>query len=136
MDLEHRGHKRRTEDFHPELSASILNSAFRIHSVLGPGLLESAYEGCLCHELSEAGIAFRRQVPVPVRYRGFAIDCGFRLDIVVEEKAIVEVKSVDRLIPLHESQLFTYLRLSGGKLGLLLNFNTRHLRDGIRRLIL
>jgi GxxExxY protein len=117
------------------LSGRILGAAFKVHSALGPGLLESAYEACLCHELFKAGIPFQRQVHVPIQYDGVAIDCGFRLDLLVEDKAIVEIKSVERLLSLHECQLLTYLRVSRFRLGLLLNFNTSHLRHGIRRLV-
>ena len=118
------------------MSSEILRAAFKVHSALGPGLLESAYEACLCHELYKARIAFRRQVPIAMAYDGLAIDCGFRLDIVVADKVIVEVKAVERLLSLHNAQLHTYLKASRLRLGLLLNFNTRHLRDGIRRLVL
>jgi GxxExxY protein len=136
LELDHRGHRGSTEDVYPEVSSDILQAAFKVHSALGPGLLESAYEGCLCHELHKANIAFRRQVPIPLAYDGLAIDCGFRLDILVMDKVIVEVKAVERLLSLHSAQLHTYLKASGLRLGLLLNFNTRHLRDGIRRLVL
>ena len=103
---------------------------------MGPGLLESAYEACLCHELARRHLSFRRQVPVPLIYEGLALDCGLRLDLVVEEKVVVEIKSVERLLPIHECQLLTYLRASGLALGLLVNFNVTHLRHGIRRRVL
>jgi GxxExxY protein len=104
-----------------------------VHSVLGPGLLESAYETCLCYELSKENLFFRRQVPIPIKYDGKLLDCGFRLDLLVEDLIVVEVKAVDRLIPIHDAQLLTYLRLSEKRLGLLLNFNVSHFRNGIRR---
>ena len=135
MELEHRGHRGTTEDIHPDLSEKVLGAAFKVHTTLGPGLLESAYEACLCHELARIDVPFRRQVEVPVRYDGFQIDCGFRLDLLVDERLIVEIKSVERLLPLHECQLLTYLRASGVRVGLLLNFNVSHLRNGIRRLV-
>lgn len=135
MDFQHRGQRGTTEVIYPELSGQILRAAFKVHSALGPGLLESAYEACLCHELYGAGLLFRRQVAVPIQYDGIAIDCGFRLDLLVEEKAIVEIKSVERLMSIHECQLLTYLRAAHLRLGLLLNFNTSHLRHGIRRLV-
>jgi GxxExxY protein len=135
VELEHRGHRGTTEVLYAELSGQILKAAFKVHSGLGPGLLESAYEACMCHELYAAGLMFRRQVQVPIQYDGIAIDCGFRLDLLVEEKAIVEIKSVERLMAIHECQLLTYLRASRLKLGLLLNFNCSHLRHGIRRLV-
>jgi GxxExxY protein len=108
----------------------------RVHSALGPGLLESVYEECLCRELSKAGLGFKRQLEMPVRYDGMTLDCGFRLDLLVEEKVIVEVKAVERLVPRHECQLLTYLRLSNVRLGILLNFNVSHLRNGICRRVL
>ena len=107
-----------------------------VHSALGPGLLESAYEACLCHELVRAGVEFQRQVSVPIRYRGLTLDCGFRLDLLVEDSVIVEVKSVERIHSIHETQLFTYLKVSGRRVGLLLNFNVSHMRHGITRRIL
>jgi len=137
--LNHRGHRGGTEDTEdvlPELSRDILGCAFKVHSALGPGLLESAYEACLCRALSLTGMPFEKQVPVPVTFEGLQLDCGYRLDIVVAQKAIVEVKSVSSLLELHRAQLLTYLRLSGLRLGLLLNFNVRHLRHGIERVVL
>ena len=107
-----------------------------VHSALGPGLLESAYEACLCHELFHAGIEFKRQVAVPVQYKDFTLDCGFRLDLLVEDSVVVEVKSVERIHSIHESQLFTYLKVSRHRVGLLLNFNVGHMRHGITRRIL
>ncbi len=133
--LEHRGHRGNTEDIFPELSRQVINCAMAVHSELGPGLLESAYEACLCSELSRRGIPFERQVSVPLEYKGLRLDCGYRLDIVVAERAVVEVKSCDALSPLHRAQLLTYLRLSGKRLGLLVNFNVPHLRDGIKRIV-
>jgi GxxExxY protein len=106
-----------------------------VHSALGPGLLESAYEACLCREFSHRGIAFERQVVLPVAYRGLKLDCGYRLDLAVSDRAIVEVKAVDSLAPIHRAQLLTYLRLSGKRLGLLINFNVCHLRDGVMRVV-
>ena len=106
-----------------------------MHRVLGPGLLESAYEECLCRELAVQGIEFERQVSLPVEYKGVKLDCGYRMDIVVEKAVVVEVKTVEKLLPLHEAQLLTYLKLSGIRRGLLLNFNTAVLRSGIKRLM-
>ncbi len=104
-----------------------------VHKALGPGLLESAYEDCLCRELELQGIAFEKQVPLPVTYKGMTLACGYRMDLVVEGELVVELKAVDALLPIHEAQLLTYLRLSGLKRGLLLNFHVSLLRDGIRR---
>ena len=119
-----------------ELTGEILAAATEVHRELGPGLLESAYEECLCHELSLRGLAFRRQIPLPVTYKGVKLDCGYRLDVVVAEKVVLELKSVEAVSPLHKAQLLTYLRLSGKRVGLLLNFNVALLRDGITRLVL
>ena len=96
-----------------------------MHRQLGPGLLESAYEECLCYELKQSGIGFRRQVPLPVVYKSMRLDCGYRIDIVVENRVILELKTVERLMPIHEAQMLTYMKLSGIRTGLLLNFNRR-----------
>jgi GxxExxY protein len=118
------------------LTQKIIGFAIEVHRQLGPGLLESAYEECLCYELSEAAIPFRRQVPLPVVYKAVRLDCGYRIDLIVEEAVILELKTVERLVPIHEAQLLTYLRLSGLRTGLLLNFNSPALKDGIRRMVL
>jgi GxxExxY protein len=107
----------------------------RLHRFLGPGLLESTYEECLCHELSTAGISFERQKSLPVHYKKIKLDCGYRLDLVVEQKVIVELKAVEELTPIHEAQLLTYLKLSGLTLGLLINFNVAMLKHGIKRIV-
>ncbi len=107
-----------------------------MHRELGPGLLESAYEECLCLELEQAGIALCRHVPLPVIYKSIQLDCGYRLDLVIENRLILELKTVERLLPIHEAQLLTYMKLSGIRIGLLLNFNTAVLKAGIRRLML
>jgi GxxExxY protein len=121
---------------HEELTSKIIGAGIEVHRCLGPGLLESAYEECLCHELSLQGIRFERQRPLPVIYKGIKIDCSYRLDIVVEDVVIVEVKAVDAIIPVHEAQLLTYLKLSGIRIGLLMNFHEAVLKDGIRRRII
>lgn len=118
-----------------ELSGQIIGAAIEVHKSLGPGLLESAYEECLCRELDLIGLSFKRQKSLPVKYKGLDLDCGYRLDIVVEELVILELKAVEMLTPLHEAQLLTYLRLSGLWLGLLINFNVPILKDGIRRIV-
>lgn len=123
-------------DVLPELSHSIIGCAMRVHSALGPGLLESVYEECLCRDLTAAGLSYRRQVMVPISYLGSPVEGALRIDLLVEKKAVVEVKAVDQLVPIHDSQLITYLRLSGLPLGLIINFNVPHLRDGIRRRVL
>ena len=116
------------------LTRRIIGFAIDVHRGLGPGLLESAYEACLCNDLAQAGISFARQVALPVRYRGVALECGYRMDLVVADQVIIEIKSVEKLLPIHEAQLLTYLRLSGMAVGLLMNFNMPVLKDGLRRL--
>jgi GxxExxY protein len=117
------------------LTAKVIGFAIEIHRQLGPGLLESAYEECLSFELRQAGIVFERQTSVPVVYKSVRLDCAYRLDLMIENQLIVEIKSVERLMPIHEAQLITYLRLTGLPVGLLLNFNTDVLKNGIRRLV-
>ena len=114
----------------------ILDACFKIHKALGPGLLESAYEVCLAHELQKMGLKVRTQVSLPVFYDGIKLDAGYRIDLLVEEMIIVELKAVDELSPIHLAQVLTYLKLSERKLGLLVNFNVKLLRNGIRRVIL
>lgn len=114
----------------------IIGLAMRVHRRLGPGLLESAYEACLCHELRCAEVRFRRQVPLRVRYDGVQLDCGYVADIIVRDEVLLELKSVERLLPLFQSQLVTYMRLAGCRIGLLINFNTVSLTDGLKRCVL
>ena len=118
-----------------KLSSIIIGAAIEVHKALGPGLLESAYEGCICHELGLGGLSLERQKPLAVRYKGINLDCGYRLDVVVENAIILELKSCKKIEPIHKAQLLTYLRLSGLKLGLLLNFNVPLMRDGIVRIV-
>jgi len=117
------------------LTESIIGAAIAVHRELGPGLLESAYERCLAYELTERGHTVRCQVPLPVRYRGVDLECGYRLDMVVDDAVILELKAVEEITPVHEAQLLSYLKLSGHRIGLLINFHVRLLRDGIKRLI-
>ena len=112
----------------------IISSAIAVHRELGPGLLESAYEACLVYELIQYGLSVERQKSVPVTYRGVKIDCGYRIDLLVENKVVVELKAVERLEPIYEAQLLSYLKLSGYQIGLLINFNIRMLKQGIKRL--
>jgi GxxExxY protein len=121
---------------HEELTHEILAAAIEVHRELGPGLMESAYEECMCHELNCRGLAFRRQVPLPLVYKGVKLDCGYRLDLVVEDFVVLELKSVDELNVLHQAHLLTYLRLSGKRIGFLMNFNVPLMKDGITRLVL
>jgi len=116
-----------------ELSGMVIGAAIEVHKVLGPGLLESAYENCLCHELQLRNVIFERQKPLPITYKGVNLDCGYRLDVVVQGILVLEVKACDRIEPIHQAQLLTYLKLSGLSLGLLLNFNVPVMRDGIVR---
>jgi GxxExxY protein len=113
----------------------IISAAIAVHRELGPGLLESAYEACLVYELIQHGLSVERQKSVPVTYRGVKIDCGYRIDLLVEDKVVVELKAVERLEPIHEAQLLSYLKLSGYQIGLLINFNVRMLKQGIKRLV-
>ncbi|QSV47336.1 GxxExxY protein [Geobacter benzoatilyticus] len=108
----------------------------KVHSALGPGLLESAYEACLVHELKKRDVKVISQVALPVNYDGVTIELGYRLDLLVENKVIVELKAVEKVSPVHQAQLLSYMKLSGKKLGLLINFNVMHLRDGIKRVVL
>ena len=118
------------------LTDEVIGLAIEIHRVLGPGLLGSAYQECICFELAEHKLRFQRQVPLPVIYKSVRLDCGYRMDVVVEDRLVLELKTVERLLPVHEAQLLTYLKLSGLRTGLLLNFNTPVLKDGIKRMVL
>ena len=118
------------------LTDKVIGLAIEVHRVLGPGLLESAYEECFCFELKSREVSFQRKVQLPVVYKNIKLDCGYRMDVVVDERLVVELKTVDRLLPIHDAQLLTYLKLSKIRTGLLLNFNTAVLKDGIRRLVL
>jgi GxxExxY protein len=116
-----------------KLTEQIIGAAMKVHSALGPGLLESAYQACLFRELEKQGVSVRSEVLLPVVYEGETIDVGYRMDLLVDEQVVVELKSVDKVLPIHEAQLITYLKLSNRKIGLLINFNVLHLRDGITR---
>ena len=118
------------------ITERIIGAAIEVHKALGPGLMESAYEECLCRELALRGIGVERQLPLPVEYKGVRLDCSYRLDLLVEQSVVVEIKSLSSIEPIHEAQLLTYLKLGGWKLGLLINFNVPALKDGIRRRIL
>ena len=119
-----------------ELSQAVIGAAIEVHRVLGSGLLESAYEECLCRELTLRGISFERQRTLPIEYKGHHLDRGYRLDLLVEREIVLEPKTVEALLPIHSGQVLSYLRLGGWKLGLLINFHTPVLRQGIRRLVL
>jgi GxxExxY protein len=119
-----------------ELSNKVLGCAIEVHRELGPGLLESTYEQCLAYELNRAGVPFKLQVELPVEYKKIRLDCGYRIDLLADERLIVELKSVDQLLKIHEAQILTYMKLSRVKVGLLINFNVDVLRRGVRRLVL
>ena len=121
---------------HEKITEAIIAAAIEVHKELGAGLLESAYLQCLCRELSRTGLCFQCQLDVPVIYKGEKLDCGYRLDILVENSVIIEVKSVETVLPVHEAQLLTYLKLSGIRVGLLINFNVAVLKNGIIRRVL
>ncbi|HZF34018.1 MAG TPA: GxxExxY protein [Candidatus Angelobacter sp.] len=118
------------------LTSRVIGLAMEVHRALGPGLLESAYEKCLCYELASHGIRFGRQVPLPVIYKSVRLDCAYKLDLAIEDMLVAELKTVERILPVHEAQLLTYLRLSGRTTGLILNFHAPVLKDGIKRLVL
>ena len=124
-----------TERQENDISGKIIGAAIEVHKKLGPGLLESAYEECLCCEMQLRGIEFKRQVPLSLNYKGVVLDCGYRLDLLVEDKVIVELKSIEGLEPIHEAQMLTYLKLRNAWLGLIINFNVIMLKDGVRRLV-
>lgn len=130
--MNHRG----TEEHRDKLTEQVIGLAIEVHRQLGPGLLESAYEACLEHEFKLAGVPVERQVPLPLQYKGLNLSAGYRLDLWVQRKLVPEVKAVEQLLPVHEAQLLTYLRLSNCHVGLLLNFNVSKLRDGIKRMVL
>jgi GxxExxY protein len=121
---------------HAETTEQIVDAAMAVHRELGPGLLESTYEICLLHELAERGIGAERQVELPVVYRGVKLECGYKIDLMVSDSVVVEIKSVERLEPVHEAQLMSYLKLSGRRVGLLINFNVALLKHGIRRRVI
>jgi GxxExxY protein len=119
-----------------ELSEAVIGACIEVHRTIGPGLLESAYEQCLCRELSLRGIPFVCQLNLPVSYKGMLLDCGYKVDLLVDQRLVIELKSVEKLLPIHDAQLLTYMRLGGWQIGLLINFNVPVLKDGIRRRVL
>jgi GxxExxY protein len=118
-----------------EISGQIVDAAMKVHSALGPGLLESAYEACLSYELSKRGLRVQRQAELPVTYEGIRIDVGYRIDLLVEGVVVIEIKSLSELAPIHKAQLLIYLKLSDRRVGLLINFNVEQLKDGIKRMV-
>lgn len=127
---------RESENERDPRTAPIIGAAIEVHRHLGPGLLESAYEECLCHELYLRGLSFERQVDLPVPYKGLLLGCGYKMDVVVEREVVLELKAIESILPVHEAQLLTYLKLSGKHVGLLINFNTPLLARGIKRIVL
>lgn len=130
-----RRRERKDVIFENDLSKKIIGAAIEVHKILGPGLLESTYEKCLCRELELKGLCIEIQKSLPVEYKGIKIDSGYRLDLVVENSVIVELKSVEKILPIHEAQLLTYLKLTGLKLGLIINFNVPVLKNGLKRIV-
>ena len=118
------------------LTKEVINCAIKVHKALGPGLLESAYEECLSYELNKSGLMIRKQVPVPIVYEEVKLECGYRIDILVEETLILELKSVEALAPIHEAQILTYMKFANKKIGLLMNFNCTLLKNGLKRYVL
>jgi len=116
-----------------ELTGKIIGAAIEVHKALGPGLLESAYEQCMVYEMAEQGISAKRQCPLPLMYKGVNLECGYRIDLLVEGRVVVELKCVDAVLPVHESQILSYMRLGGFEVGLLINFNVPVLMNGIKR---
>jgi len=135
LTTETQSHRENEEQKDPR-TAPIIGAAIELHRALGPGLLESAYEECLCHELHLRGLAFQRQVDLPVPYKGLKLDCGYKMDVVVEDEVVLELKSIEKMLPVHEAQFLTYMKLSGKRVGLLINFNVPLLTQGIIRRVL
>jgi GxxExxY protein len=135
LTTESQSHRENEEQRDPRTSA-IIGAAIEVHRHLGPGLLESAYEECLCHELHLCGLAFERQVERPVSYKGLKLDCGYRIDLIVQKEVVLELKAIERILPIHQAQLLTYMKLSGMRVGLLINFNVPLLTQGIIRRVL
>jgi GxxExxY protein len=135
--IHHGDTEARSKLLHEELTERVIGAAIEVHRGLGPGLLESAYEECLCHEFHLRGIRFERQRPLPVEYKGVKLDCGYRLDLTIENKVILEIKCLEHILPVHEAQLLTYLKMTGIRVGLILNFNVSTLiRGGVVRKVL
>ncbi len=133
--INHRGHGEHGVKYE-KVTEPVIQAAIEVHRILGPGLLESAYEQCLAYELKQKGINFKLQYGLPVEYKDIKLDCGYRIDVFVEENLIVELKSVDRILPIHEAQILTYMKLAKVKVGLLINFNVLRVKEGIKRFVL
>ncbi len=127
---------RESEEGKDPRTSPIIGAAIEVHRHLGPGLLESAYEECLCHEMHLRGLSFRRQVDLPIVYKGLKLDCGYKIDLLVQDTVLLELQAIEKLLPIHEAQLLTYMRLSGKPVGLLMNFNVSLLTQGLIRMVL
>lgn len=137
IDFDHGGTEAQSKLLHEDLTKKIVGAAIEVHRTLGPGLLESAYEECLCHELHLRSLSFQRQVPLPVTYKGINLDCGYRVDVIVDDAVVLELKCVEHSLPVHEAQLLTYLKLLNKRVGLILNFYVATLaRGGIVRKVI
>lgn len=137
IDFDHGGTEAQSKLLHEDLTKKIIGAAIEVHRTLGPGLLESAYEECLCHELHLRSLSFQRQVPLPVTYKGINLDCGYRVDVIVDDAVVLELKCVEHSLPVHEAQLLTYLKLLNKRVGLILNFYVATLaRGGIVRKVI
>jgi GxxExxY protein len=121
---------------HEQLTETIIGACIEVHRELGPGLLESAYQKCLCHELTLRGVTFQTEVPLPIVYKGMTLDCGYRIDLIVEQAIVVELKAIEKILPVHEAQLLTYLKLTRLRVGLLFNFNSEVIRNAMVRRVL
>jgi len=134
--IHHGGTETRRKLVLEDLTEQVIGAAIEVHKVLGPGLMESAYEECLCHELHLRGISFERQVSLPVEYKGIKLDCGYRIDVVIENAVVLELKCVERVLPVHQAQLLTYLKIAHKPVGFIINFNVPVLARGIYRRVL
>ena len=134
--MHHEEHEETRRIKFDELSNRVIGCALEVHRNLGPGLLESTYEQCLAHEFRLIEIPFKLQYPLPVEYKGVKLDCGYRIDLLVDDRLIIELKSVDKILPIHQTQLLTYMKLSNISIGLLINFNVRVLKQGVKRMVL
>ena len=133
--LNHREHREHRDGVAADVTERIIGCAIRVHEGVGPGLLESVYLACMCHELTLAGLEFQREKAIPIRYRGVQLECGFRADLIVAGTVLVELKAVDAILPVHESQVLSYMRLANLPVGLLINFHSKLLRTGLRRFV-
>ncbi len=127
-------HHRDTETQRDPLTDAVIGAAIEVHRALGAGLLESAYEACLCYELECLKLDFKRQIELPIQYKSIRLDCAYRMDVVVENQLVLELKTVEKILPIHEAQLLTYLKLGGFRTGLIINFNISALKDGLKRM--